>query len=70
MTARTLSVPEISCGHCKQSIEGAVATLPGVDRVDVRIADKAVDIDYDGTEATFDTIVAAIEDSGYEVPAQ
>jgi copper chaperone len=70
MTARTLSVPEISCGHCKQSIEGAVATLPGVDRVDVRIADKAVDIDYDGTETTFDTIVAAIEDSGYEVPAQ
>lgn len=70
MTARTLSVPEISCGHCKSSIEGAVATLPGVDRVDVRIADKAVDIDYDGTDATFDAIVTAIEDSGYEVPAQ
>lgn len=70
MTARTLSVPEISCGHCKSSIEGAVATLPGVDRVDVRIAVKAVDIDYDGTDATFDAIVTAIEDSGYEVPAQ
>ena len=70
MTARTLSVPEISCGHCKSSIEGAVATLAGVDRVDVRIADKAVDIDYDGTDATFDAIVTAIEDSGYEVPAQ
>jgi copper chaperone len=70
MTARTLSVPEISCGHCKSSIEGAVATLPGVDRVDVRIADRAVDIDYDGTDATFDAIVTAIEDSGYEVPAQ
>jgi copper chaperone len=70
VTARTLSVPEISCGHCKSSIEGAVATLPGVDRVDVRIADKAVDLDYDGTDATFDAIVTAIEDSGYEVPAQ
>ena len=70
MTARTLSVPEISCGHCKSSIEGAVATLAGVDRVDVRITDKAVDIDYDGTDATFDAIVTAIEDSGYEVPAQ
>ena len=70
MTSKTLSVPEISCGHCKSSIEGAVAPLDGVTRVEVQIDEKTVDIDYDGTDGTFDTIVAAIEDSGYDVPAQ
>jgi copper chaperone len=70
MTSKTLSVPEISCGHCKSSIEDSVAPLDGVTRVEVRIDEKTVDIDYDGTDGTFDTIVAAIEDSGYDVPAQ
>ena len=37
MTTMTISVPEIHCDHCKQSIEGALAPLPGVAsaRVDV-----------------------------------
>lgn len=70
MTTRTLSVPEISCGHCKSSIEGAVAPLDGVDKVEVHIEERTVDLDYDGTDATFNAIVAAIEDQGYEVPDQ
>ena len=68
MTTRTLSVPEISCGHCKSSIEGAVAPLDGVDKVEVHIEERTVDLDYDGTDATFNAIVAAIEEQGYEVP--
>ena len=70
MTSRTLRVPEISCGHCKSSIEAAVATLDGVDRVEVQIDTRTVELDYDGTETTFTTIVTAIEDVGYEVPDQ
>ena len=70
MTSTTITIPEISCDHCKTSIEGAVAPLPGVDRVAVSIADRSVAVDYDGTDATFATIVAAIEDTGYDVPTQ
>lgn len=70
MTNRTLSVPEIHCGHCKMSIEGAVAAVPGVERAEVDIDAHTVDLDYDGTETTFAAIVEAIEDVGYEVPAQ
>jgi copper ion binding protein len=70
MTNRTLSVPEISCGHCKSSIEAAVAPLDGVDRVEVQIEAQTVDLEYDGTEATLTAIVTAIEDVGYEVPDQ
>ena len=70
MSTRTLNVPEISCGHCKSAIEAAVGPLEGVDRVDVTIATKKVDLDYDGTDETLTAIVTAIEDVGYEVPDQ
>ena len=70
MTSRTLSVPEISCGHCKSSIEAAVTPLDGVDRVEVQIEAQTVELEYDGTDETLTTIVTAIEDVGYEVPDQ
>jgi copper chaperone len=70
MTMRTLSVPEIHCGHCKMSIEGAVSAVPGVERVEVDIDASTVDLDYDGTDTTLAAIVEAIEDVGYEVPAR
>jgi copper chaperone len=70
MATKTLSVPEISCGHCKASIEQAVSRVDGVDYVEVEVDDRSVEVEYDGEQATFDAIVAAIEDAGYDVPAQ
>ena len=67
MTSKTLSVPDISCQHCKNSIEDAVDPLNGVDSVEVAIDDRTVAIDHDGTDDTFEVVVAAIEDQGYEV---
>ena len=68
MSTRTLNVPEISCGHCKSSIESAVSPLDGVDKVEVHIDERTVDLDYDGSDATFEAIVTAIEEQGYGVP--
>jgi copper chaperone len=70
MSTTTLNVPEISCGHCKSAIEGAVSPLDGVDRVEVTIEAKTVELDYDGNDRTLASIVRAIEDVGYEVPDQ
>ena len=70
VSTRTLSVPEISCGHCKSSIEGAVSPLDGVEKVEVHIEERTVDLDYDGSDSTFEAIVAAIEEQGYAVPEQ
>ena len=69
MTEITLSVPDISCGHCKMAIEGAVSLLPGVGRVLVDVPSATVDLGYEDP-ATLDQIVAAIEGAGYSVPAQ
>jgi copper chaperone len=67
MTQVTLSVPDVSCGHCKSSIEGAVNPLDGVDTAVVAIDDRNVAITYDGSATTLDAIIAAIDEQGYEV---
>jgi copper chaperone len=69
MTDTTLSVPEIHCGHCKSSIEGAVSALAGVASATVDIESATVAVTY-GDPASLEGIVAAIEEQGYEVPAQ
>jgi copper ion binding protein len=68
MTSITLSVPEISCDHCKNSIEGAVGELSGVDKVEVTVDAKTVDVSFDSA-VDVDAVVAAIEGQGYEVAA-
>lgn len=62
-TMTTYSVPEISCGHCKSTIEGAVQALGGIDSVEVDIDAKTVTVL--GGDA--DAIATAIEDAGYDV---
>ena len=69
MTEATLNVPEIHCGHCKMSIEGALDLLDGVDRATVDVPAATVRVTF-GPPATLDGIVAVIEDQGYEVPNQ
>jgi copper chaperone len=66
----TLLVPDISCGHCKSSIEGAVAAMDGVARVDVSISERTVDVDYDPAQVDLAAIVCAIDDQGFEVDGQ
>ncbi len=67
MINTTLSVPTVSCGHCKSSIEGAVTGMAGVESVTVNIDPKTVDVAYDGTDATLAAIIEAIEEQGYDV---
>ena len=56
-------MPEISCGHCKSTIEAAVQGLGDVARVEVDIEAKTVTVE--GGDRS--TIVTAIEDAGYDV---
>lgn len=67
MTQVTLDVPDISCNHCKMSIEGAVNALDGIDSAVVDIEGRSVDVSFDDAAQTLDTIITAIEEQGYEV---
>jgi copper chaperone len=59
----TYSVPEISCGHCKSTIEAAVQGLGDIERVEVDIDAKTVTVEGGDSDA----IVTVIEDAGYDV---
>jgi copper chaperone len=67
MTTTTLSVPDISCGHCKATIEGAVGGLEGIGGVTVDIEPRLVRLSFDEEQVSIDAIVAAIEEAGYSV---
>jgi copper chaperone len=69
MSQITLSVPDISCGHCKSSIEGALQPLDGVEAASVSIDDRNVAISYDESAVDVDAFIAAIDEQGYEVAA-
>ena len=47
MTSKTFSVPDIHCGGCAASIEGAVGKLDGVAEVKVTLDDHTVDVNFD-----------------------
>lgn len=59
----TYSVPEISCDHCKSTIEAALTPLADVHRVTVDIDAKTVTVDGGNTEQ----IMSTLEDAGYDV---
>ena len=64
MTSRTYSVPGISCGHCKNAIEGELTPLDGVESALVDIDAKTVTVVGEITEAE---VRAAVDEAGYEV---
>ncbi len=66
-TTETISVPEVHCGHCVSSIEGALGTMAGVDDVKVDLDSTSVTVTYHDEHITRDQLVAAIEDQGYAV---
>jgi copper chaperone len=69
MVTETISVPEIHCDHCKMSIEGALASIGGVERATVDIPARTVTVRYDAASVDHGEVVQAIEQQGYEVPS-
>ncbi|GJL62859.1 MAG: copper chaperone CopZ [Nitrospirales bacterium] len=63
----TLSVPDISCDHCKQSIEGALKVVEGVSAVEVHVPEKTVDVSFDDAKVQQATLTKTIEDQGYTI---
>ena len=63
----TLTAADISCEHCQKTIEGGLAEKPGVSRVAVDIASKAVHIHYDNGVTDEATLRSELDELGYPV---
>ena len=70
MTTDTISVPEVHCGHCVSSIEGALRPMEGVSEASVDLESRSVSVTWDEAVLDRQALVDAIEEQGYEVPAQ
>lgn len=65
MNTVTWTVEGMSCGHCKASVEKAVAELQA--KAEVSLEQKQVTITYDESKTSQEALREAIEDQGYDV---
>ena len=64
---RTLSVPDMSCGHCELSVQEALDGLGGVrgSKADHKMG--TVEVTYEADKVTHERFEGAIEEVGYTV---
>ncbi|MDO9525274.1 MAG: heavy-metal-associated domain-containing protein [Gemmobacter sp.] len=58
-----LSVPDMSCGHCKASVETALKALDPSAQVQVDLATRQVTLE---TNASATRVIAALQDVGFD----
>jgi len=62
-----VEVPGVTCGYCKKSIEGALATVDGVAQATVELASKTVTVTHTADVVSRERLVEEIENCGYDV---
>lgn len=60
-----LTVKGMSCNHCKMRVEGAVAAVPGVEKVSVDIDKGVLTCSAENDDAVVSNIKQAISEAGY-----
>jgi copper chaperone len=68
VTEKQYRVPEISCEHCVRAITNELASVPGVEVVNIDIPTKLVTLRHNA-DVTDEQIIATIAEAGYEVAA-
>lgn len=67
MAIATLSVPDISCEHCKGTVTHALTPLEGVRDVHVDVPAKRVRVTYDEGVVTVEQMKRALQREDYPV---
>ena len=65
MKTEQFLVPGVSCQHCVHAVTSEVSKLAGVEQVQVNLDNKVVTVQA-GEEVTPASIVAAIQEAGYD----
>jgi copper chaperone CopZ len=63
MPSTTWSVPDVTCDHCKNAIEGELAGVAGVTSATVDVDARTLVVEGD---ADADAITGAVDEAGYE----
>lgn len=62
----TLSIPDMSCGHCKASVEQALGALPGVGEVTVDLTARSAVVTG---SAALENLLQALDAVGFPAKA-
>ena len=60
------TVPEISCGHCKETIESIINSLDNVETVNVDIDQKSVEV-KSSSDLDLSLVSNILDEQGYTV---
>ena len=60
------TVPEISCGHCKETIESTINNLENVETVNVDIDQKSVEV-TSSSDLDLSLVTNMFDEQGYTV---
>lgn len=67
MKNETIKIRGMSCQHCQQVVEKALAALSGMAEAKVLLEEGKALVSFDETKLSLKDIWAAIEESGYYV---
>ena len=65
MSEKTVSVPNISCGHCVNTIERELAELDGVTTVKADVASRTVAVAWNEAETDWPAVEALLDEIGF-----
>lgn len=66
MKTTRLAVKGMTCGHCAQTVEKALASAPGVRSATVHLESGAAEVEYDETRVSPEQLTAAVSAQGYD----
>jgi len=67
MKTVTLSIPEMTCDHCAESVLRGISSVPGVEHADVSVVSKTAVIQFDEQlGGSLDELIQAIDAEGYK----
>ena len=65
----SLTVGGMTCGNCARSVEGTLASTPGVTKASVDLQNSKVSVEYDADLVKPGVLVNAVRELGYKVAA-
>ncbi len=68
MNTNQMSIPAISCGHCKMTVEREVSELTGITKATVDVELKQLTVEFE-TPATLVQIQGLLQEIGYPAAA-
>ena len=68
MNTNQMSIPAISCGHCKLTVEREVTELAGITKATVDVELKQLTVEFE-TPATLVQIQGLLQEIGYPAAA-